>query len=659
MRISLLALSCILLTSCGPKGYEATQLSSSQQVETGYQTEDGKKFVVGQEPRLEDEKRNIAPLIPIKRNEDEKRQVAFQERLREFQFLRFDNSSSNPSRLGKTHYRFDLKILGENGNLRMLTFTGAFKKGQGSQLILESTTKSDPRYTLTGEIDDLDKTVNGRFTLQFSDKSETRQAVILYRAYEAQLNVRTPKSKNLEEHINLSRKIENLKNNTRAWVNNFSVPYGVSTFDIAVIRRQQSSSQDSSQNSIDSLLEFSGRSVETDTLTDLLEPVQITEESKGPDVESIELIGNGEGEDTKIFSVKMKDDNGETTEILVDIEREKTEEEIIQEQLQAEEMRQRLYDPVFDAQEEQTQKEEKQESEEKSESTVQLPTTDIPIPTPRPDYTPPKTPAKPALSQSTIGNNEKSYLIARSGRNALKIINDFEKNFTLSGVQKEINAIKKSRAQINKLKSFFKYAHPFRDMIEKIAAGYDVPPQYAYVSLIESAYFYGGNYQIQVAKVKNSEGQYISSATGPFQIIYDTARGLGMRVLKNALGALPGPSDERRYFAPSACGAAKYFRNNARIFSKDATLAILAYNQGEGRAAQLAREYGYTYAEIARNNVSGVSYSNKKLAAYFLAGVYKGSSFDVDAQAPKQLPNTTVYPPNPIKDSTCRSIVGR
>jgi len=680
---SFLLLSFLGLSYCGPRGFESMDALSTT-TQTGYETPEHKKYVVGKEERLQEEITKIAPTTPIKMTPEEKaksqEELEFHSSLKAFRFLRYDQGSTQPQRLGTASYRLDVQIQQKNNGSLVATFYGKLTKDAQGNFTFENTSTNFPDYKVKGSFGSVDTGISGKFTLSYKDKDQTQEATVLYRAYEARLNVRTPKSKDLSQYPNLQKKIDSWRNNTSAWMNNFSVPFGVSTFDIAIIRKTAPSSESAANStekpsSLDALLAFSGRSVETD-VEGPAEKLTVPKKYKDQDMGAVELVGNAEGEDSKIISVTLKDDKGEDTEVLVDVVREPTEEEKVKQELHEEEIRQKDLStddkdetenkqtpaPVLpEPKQEQKQQEQKQTPQPEEEINLPDEGDEIPTPTPSPiqhSEVPAEIPADkkpgPAPSGNSAGNNAKSYMFVSSGTKALKIVKDFDRNLTLPGVQKEIKAYKSSSAN---LKRFFKYANPFRGLIKKIATAYQVPPQFAYVSVIESAYFTGGHYVIQVAKAKNKQGHYISSATGPFQIITDTAKALGLKVIDQALGTMPGPSDERRYFAPSACGAAKYFRNNADMFPKDSTLAVLAYNQGEGRAGQLAREYGYTFAEISRNNVSGVSYSNKKLAAYFIAGAYQGSSFDMDAEAPKSLPSSTVFPPNQIKDATCRAAV--
>lgn len=213
------------------------------------------------------------------------------------------------------------------------------------------------------------------------------------------------------------------------------------------------------------------------------------------------------------------------------------------------------------------------------------------------------------------------------------------------------------------LAAFYRNANPFRAMIETIGRAYDVSPAFAYVTVIESPYFTGGRYKI------TSETK--SSAVGPFQILKDTADTVGMR------------REERRYFAPSACGAARYFSTLVNQFwSGDTTVSILGYYQGDGGAARaiactysnrdmcygknwsryktLAKNYNFTYAQIA--SVAAIpkdqlDYVNKKLAIYFISENIAEHGFNANDVKGALPTNGTVFPTAPINDALCRQAV--
>ncbi len=270
------------------------------------------------------------------------------------------------------------------------------------------------------------------------------------------------------------------------------------------------------------------------------------------------------------------------------------------------------------------------------------------------------------------------YMKADGGTpRSARMVRDFDKNRDLPGVRKFIAEFQRNARR--DLENFYNFASPFRGLIESIGQTFDVSPSFAYLTVVESVYFTGGRYQIQAAGT--------SSALGPFQLLDGTARELGVRVTG-------GDDDERRFFVPSACGAAKYVRKLVDMFSdSDSTVSILAYYQGDGGAAaaihcsfganespaacasrinkgfsgsdyarfkRLAKSYNYTYMEMDRLAVIPAhmrNYVNKKLAVYFISSDMKRYGFKVGAGAPRSLPgNGTVFPAAAIQDNQCRSI---
>lgn len=663
-KIALLT-SLMGFAACAPKNFEPS-LNSPSSAQTGHTTPDGRKYTVGRETRLSDEKRKIQPQQPANPTPKEQQQLNLNQSLKNFHFIRFDKQSQRPSRLGSDHFEFQLVVKEPHRSSQKLSFTGSLHGDQNGEYQIKPTqAKENSQYELTGRFkESRDATsgdrVVGQFKVKFLGQPKAIEATILYRAYEANLNIRAPLSKNLEENVNLAKNIQNLQTNTKAWVNDFSVPLGVSTYDIAVIKKASPtpSPESTEEPGLESLLSFSGDSIETGFQD--IEPAQIQSAANQQDLESVELVGNAEGEDSRIFMMTVKDDKGEDTELMVDIESESPATDLTFEQ-----------DPPTDipTKEAPAQK----ESEMDVELTQKLPEVNIPIPQPRPDDQRPQR-AQPsrtesARTQSAKGNNSRSYLYTESGSEALKIIHDFDQNYHLPTVQKYIADFKKrGSGRNNKIKNFFKYANPFRGLIEKIARGFKVPAQFAYVSLIESRYFYGGRYELQV----NPHGD----DTGPFQIISSTGKWLGMKIYPQAKGSLPDSRDERLYFASSACGAAKLFKENSNYLPKDKTLTILSYNRGAGgaakmalcskgqcglsanRALKMARDYSYTFQAIEKHKIDrdAINYVSRVLAAYFVAGEYEGSPLDMDANAPSRLPSRTVFPSN-YKDSKCAQIL--
>jgi hypothetical protein len=227
--------------------------------------------------------------------------------------------------------------------------------------------------------------------------------------------------------------------------------------------------------------------------------------------------------------------------------------------------------------------------------------------------------------------------------------------------------LREGTIQNNNLMSFYKNANPFRRMIETVARAMDVSPAFAYITVIESTYFTGGQYQIQANRK--------STALGPFQFLDKTAASMNLRGGR-------GKNDERRFFAPSACAGAKYIGQLVDQFKEgDSTVAILGYSQGEAGAAEaivcsmdkkncfgdwgrfitMAQKYDFTFQTI--DEVGAIpqaqrDYVNNKLAIYFLSSDMAGYDLAIPADAPRTLPNNgTVVPTLPIQDSVCRSII--
>jgi membrane-bound lytic murein transglycosylase D len=244
---------------------------------------------------------------------------------------------------------------------------------------------------------------------------------------------------------------------------------------------------------------------------------------------------------------------------------------------------------------------------------------------------------------------------------------DFARNRNLPGVKNFVNIYTTGKRR-GDLMAFIKNANPFRPMLEAVGSRLDVSPSFAYLTVIESRYMKSGNYQIEPI---NSAGAY-----GAFQFKPDTARSVGMRV--------DGGEDERKYFAPSACGAATYIGSLVNTFmNSDTTLAILGYNQGSGGAARaiycsyedrsqcksrnwnrylkFAKNYSFKYADM--ENVTAIpkeqrDYVDAKLAIYFVLSDMARYGLSIPSSAPRILPNNgSVFPPQEIHNPSCRAAI--
>ena len=284
---------------------------------------------------------------------------------------------------------------------------------------------------------------------------------------------------------------------------------------------------------------------------------------------------------------------------------------------------------------------------------------------------------------------EDKFMHLAQGPRSHKMADDFNRpeNFKLEGVQEWIKVYtdvtpnrNKNRALRKDLQQFFVSAAPLRPILERIGWAYDVSPAYAYLTVVESAYFTGGNYEI--------EPNDRSSALGPAQLLKGTALEAGLKVTG-------GDDDERRFLIPSMCGTAHYMRKLVDKFDdKDATIAILGYYRGDGGAAAaihcafdsevedrkacaqkiqsrrykskdyerflgLMRKYNYSYAGISRLSSIPLDmreYVDKKLAVYFIANDMKSYGF-AQPRNDKTGWEETLKPKAPIQSAECRRAV--
>jgi hypothetical protein len=128
-----------------------------------------------------------------------------------------------------------------------------------------------------------------------------------------------------------------------------------------------------------------------------------------------------------------------------------------------------------------------------------------------------------------------------------------------------------------------------------------------------------------------------------------------------------GAGDERRFVAPSACGAARYLAQQSDAFAKsgDTVIGIAGYNQGTGGARKYTRKYNYTWSSVDRFNAGAsqdmIDYVNSKLAIYFISNNRQYYRFPVTSgNEVKSYPtNNSLMPPAPISDAKCREVAAK
>jgi hypothetical protein len=255
--------------------------------------------------------------------------------------------------------------------------------------------------------------------------------------------------------------------------------------------------------------------------------------------------------------------------------------------------------------------------------------------------------------------------------------NDLERNRNIPGVKKAIAEYQRSFNSSSRLYKFLIYANPYRLFLSKIAEGLDVLPIFAYLTVVESSYFVGGQYN---NLERNAKGDPLG-ALGPFQIRTTTAEHLDLRTSRS----LNNAADERRYLAPSACAAGRYIRSLAKQFrDNDTTMAILAYNQGRSGASAIAmcnlapskcpggssrdytrandfvKRFDFTYADL--DSLAAISrplrnYVNPMIATYLMATHMSEYGIEIPDGARTSQHRDSLMPPSPIQNEECRSII--
>lgn len=658
LKLTFLALGVLLINACGPGGGTHPGRRSSKATPfdgtTGYSdyVHGGDQRVEyalrprpqptpapaapGQKPPLPDLKEvdPTLPVTPIPEASEARRTLA--QKLREFEITRFEGDDRKPTRFGTVKARIRVFFRNE----QPAEFISPLVK-KGDKLSFEAT---QGRFKLSGEITDSPRNSLGKFTL--IDSASQENAEIFYRAYRAKLNVREDRTRQIVAGSGFEKQLKSLRENTFGWVHNWTVLRGPSFYLVDIVRIGV-------EDVNAPVISFKGESRRTGD-------EEIQADSLTPDASEVRLVGNSEQGSRRMFSVTLEDkQSAEKNTVMVDIEAEDQE----------------AAPPVSP-------------DEVPIEYTPPPSSTD---PAPEKPGVYPNNPNEPKTSEPRHSESPELNRPIPPGNSYLQIDNSlprtalmtrhFNRNQSIPGVRNAIADYQ--RGNRLGLERFYTYAHPFRRIMEAVGSAYDVSPAYAYLTVIESAYFTGGKYVIQRPY---SHGRLLSSALGPFQILEGTAQSLKMRT--------GGQHDERRYFTTSACGAAKYIGKLVNIFDGgDSTLSILAYYQGEGAAAaaiycslhvkgsrsacanrigrgmtgaeyerylRLAKNYSYSYAELER--VAAIpfhmrNYVNKKLAVYFISSDLKRYGFDKINGVSKLPSNGTVTPPHTIQDPKCRSAI--
>jgi hypothetical protein len=584
-------------------------------------------------------------------------------RLKEFQISRFKLNEFKPSRFGDHRYKLTVFFRNEDP----VEFNGPLVGANGKWTIKQTS----GHYTLSGKFTDtVPLKIDGDLTL-VDDKAKD-SAHIIYAAYKTKLSVREDRTKKVIAGSVFEQQLKLLRDHTFGWAHNWMVVRGPAFYLVDIVKQVDDPAQAGSFAA--PIIAFKGESLQTG---DEDHPA----ESLTPTVSSnISLIGNSPTSRHRWFQAQFEDPQSkETNDVIIDVQAEREPKPKVgigtpspggssdlgedpdddddtydippdvPPQVQPPEPQAPVTPPVQPSQPVQPSNPPPQQPQQPAQpSPVQ----------PRPPQPQPVQPLVPGTSYLKI-----DLSLPRTSR----MSRDFARNRKIPGVVSWMNQYSNARDwHHNDLAAFYRNANPFRTIIETIGRAYDVSSSFAYLTVIESPYFTGGQYKIS-AETK-------STAVGPFQLLQGTAQSLGM--------ISSGANDERRYFAPSACGAARYIAGLVNEFyDSDTTVSILGYYQGDGGAAraiactyadrsmcngknysrykQLSKSYNYSYAQIA--SVAAIpkdqlDYVNKKLAIYFISENISQYGFATGGVT--HLPtNGTVFPSHQISDGLCRQTV--
>jgi hypothetical protein len=611
---------------------------------TGFQDTNGNSYVANGDPRVEEALKRPDNVVPAAKPGEPAKpapKVLMREKLKEFEISRFDEGASKPSRFGDG--RLELKVVFINNG--SITFRG---KLGGSKPNFKFGEKSG-RYRLDGTLDDFSEESKGDFTLTDTKTGQTAQ--IFYWAYRTKLRLRRDRTKTSTTASRLEQELS--AEHTFAWVNNWNVVRARSSYLVDIVHSVRGDSLPAERANFFTIKGESKQAAEGDVFAQT--------DAKNT---RIQLMGNGESRPGRMFQVNVRDPKtNQEEEFMLDV--------IPVRKKAAEDKPAEIVPP---------------EEPETFEPETQ------PAPPPAPpapqesggkpsagDYGPgqaPK-PQQPQPQPEEAVRIGKSFLrIDTSLPRTAKMTRDFNRNRNLDGVKTWINKFVNGNLRGNlrdDLQNFYTNSAVFRDIMEAVGQFVDVSPAFAYLTVVESSYFTGGRWELEWGKG--------TTAFGPFQLTEGAAKDGGVAL------------NERRYFVPSSCGAAKYVRKLVdRFDDSDSTVAILAYFQGDGGAAaaiycsfgndvgdrkacarkinkkggfnrydygrflKLAKNYAYTYEEM--ENLAAIpkpmrDYVDKKLAIYFISNDFAKYGFMIPKNNLPRPNNDTIIPRGRLHDAEC------
>lgn len=157
-----------------------------------------------------------------------------------------------------------------------------------------------------------------------------------------------------------------------------------------------------------------------------------------------------------------------------------------------------------------------------------------------------------------------------------------------------------------RLQAYLRECRATAPAMAKILVSYGVPAEVVFVTLLESNFC--------VAKGFPVSGNDVSSAVGPWQILFGTGKELKMSVLPMLPEGRANPCDDRADWRKATAGAARYFSQMLRWFHNDPLLAVAGFRSGPTRMANLARSAGERLDQLALLRVSYWTVRKYKMA---------------------------------------------
>lgn len=676
------ALLSMALTGC-QRGtpFKADNYSAQfrQPHETGFTNFQDQKYTVdGDAIRTDERTREMLQFKPETTHspeEAEQKQIALATSIQKVSVVRYD-SENKPTALGGQSFLVQvLSQLPETG-LEPIEFRGKLEQRNNS-LILQKTQVQSGQYlyTLSGFFtDDTDKfkSKGELYITQFVNKNgelkEEAKTTITLRSYLADIRIKT--SEELDPKSNLAKRVKDLEQKSLAWVNNSVVILGRSFYEYQIIRLP---SEQAAIKDAEPIFGFKGESVSD---TQLIEtPVEEVSFPKEPKTQ--EEVNSPKAQEPTTEQPKTQEPKTEQP---------KKSHQPNQSSTESKESQSTKVIAPFGSNNNGIRSFEIEltDPDDPKEKTDILMTIRERNPEPEPEVSdddtshslPERKPGVPSESlPDLLGYNSDAFLNVTYDPSRLpmtaQVMKDLDQNYHIRDIRTLNFDSEMTNKVRNNSKNFWKYAHPFRKMLQDIYEYYDVPAPLAYVSVFESAFFQGSYVNYLAVRPGGTD-------TGPFQILKGTGLHLKMKIDNTqAKSKKPKNWDERLYFFSAACGAASYMKELSEDFiHSDATLAILAYNQGPtGAASHLNRDLGwgetsnllakvkkyrFTYAELreqSNKNAKHIEYVDSKLAAYFLLQAPSVMGFTPPSDVMTTYPSDTkVIPKDIIKTPGCEDI---